>query len=290
MPWWHTKRELNRTSRDRRARVAALAMRAHSEICRVFSSGLAEWRQGLRREILRELAGPRRWPTCCQLLASWFSARLVSLFKVDQQLSLVAWSRPSAPPTMHFDPVDMLDAREMRLLQASLFPRKEHITDEGFLGWPAFEDAVGGSSENVGTIPVISSGRTVALLRIDGAMSLYGGHLSRKSTQGGLHHHRPTTTPFHLRPVLEEVSQLIALSLASKPLKGPDLGKGWSKWVQQVIKGSIEADEINQRLAELRAVAPTQTEAAAELGIHRNTFRRHLRSIAEALDADELLW
>ena len=290
MPWWHTPTELSRTSRDRRARVAALAMRAHSEICRVFSDGLAEWRQGLRREILRELAGPRRWPTCCQLLASWFSARLVSLFKVDGEISLFAWSRPSACPEMHFDPVDMLDASEMRLLQASLFPRRDRISDEGFLGWPNFEDAIGRHSENVGTIPIIAGGRTVALLRIDGAMSLFGGHISRRSVQGGLHHHRPTMTPFHLRPVLEEVSQLIALSLASNPLKGEGLAQGWSSWVQQVTKGLIEPEEIRARLTTLKEMAPNQTAAATELGIHRNTFRRHLQAIARALKEDEPLW
>ena len=142
--------------------------------------------KGVRDEVLRELSGPRRFDAFCRTLAAWCSARAVTLWDIEERsLRLVAWSRPEAPPELSLDTAERLDARELRLLQAPLYPARSDVSSEGFLGWSLLEDALGGASENVGSVPVVRDGRPVGLLRIDGAFSLFAGHIGRGSEQGG---------------------------------------------------------------------------------------------------------
>lgn len=286
---WATDREIHRTGADRKSRMAALAMRLHSDVSRLFSEGLALWRDGVRDEVLRELNGFRRWDALCQALAGWLSARAVTLFAVEGgDLNLLAWSLPRNHPLLSIDPAELLDSREMRLLQAPLYPRRSEVSNEGFLGWPRLDEAICGPMENVGTIPIIASGRPIGLLRVDGAMSLFAGHIRRKSMQGVLHQHRPVQTPAHVRPVLEEVTQLLALAMVGQPTN-TEVWADWSRWVDRVRRRLVDDAEVRDRLNQLRDAAPTRTLAAELVGVHRNTLRRQLTALSEALGED-LSW
>jgi len=284
---WATPDELLWTSRDRRSRMASLAMRIHADICGQLAEGLGQWREGLRAEILRELTGSRRWSAICQTLSSWLSARAVSVFRCHRgELSLLSWSLPRPSPELVFDlDEELQDSRELRLLQAPLYPRRQAISGEGFLGWPLLEDALARDMENVGTVPILASGQPVGLLRVDAAMSLFGGHTRRSSPQGGLHHHRPTVTPAHLRPVLEEIAPLLALAL-DRPGSSAAGWSGWSRWVDQARRGRIPAEEVIAKVHSLRAAAPSRSHAARLVGVHRNTLRRQLASLAEVIGED----
>jgi len=290
-PVWSGDEEVHRTSRDRRLRMASLSQRIHDDLCGQLAQGLALWREGLREEVLRELATQRSWASVCQILASWLSCRAVSVYRLDHgSLQLLAWSLPRRTPALRFDPAEaLLDSAELRLLQAPLFPHRHEVSPEGFLGWPALEEAMALAAENVGSVPIMASGQPVGLLRVDGAMSLFGGVLRRGSAQGGLHHHRPTATPSHLRPVLDEVARLLALSLRPGPSRASEWAD-WPSWVEMARRGYVPADEVVQRLERLRALARTRVEAARVVGVHRNTFRRQLAALADALELDELRW
>lgn len=285
---WSTDEELTRSSPDRRSRQAAVALRIHDDVVRAFEEGLAHWRAGVREEVLGELAGARRLDSVCRVVAEWCSARAVTLWDLEERtLTLVAWSRPTAPPRLSLDTAERLDARELRLLQAPSWPRRYEIGSEGFLGWSPLEDALGGASENVGTAPVVRGGRTVGLLRIEGAMSLFAGHIDRGSRQAGLHRHRPTATPTHVRPVVEEVVRLLAVS---RPEQAPVQTGSWARFVEDVATGRVGATEARARLVALHGRAPTRGEAADRVGMHRNTFRRQLLRLAETLGADAIPW
>ncbi len=288
---WAGPEERHRTSRDRRMRMAALAQRLHADLIALLDRGLGIWRDGLRTELLAELGGQQSWTSLCQTLAAWLSCRTVSLFRLDGgALRLTAWSLPRRIPDLRFEPDDaLLDSVEMRLLAAPLYPRRDRISAEGFLDWPALAEAVGAPSENVGTVPVVASGRVVGLLRVDGVMSLYGGLLPRSSSQGGLHHHRPMRTPAHARPVLEEVARLLAPVLGGRATPSSPWSD-WSGWVERARHGMVPSQDVLQRLDELRAEARTRAGAARVLGVHRNTFRRQLQVLAEVLEVDRIWW
>ena len=284
-PRWSGDEDRLRTSRDRVSRMSSLALRVHDDLGRLFAEGLGLWRDGLRTELYRELLGAGRWPTICQALASWLSARCVSLWRVEgSRLVLEASSQVGRTPRLEFDLEDgLLDARELRMLAAPLTPRRSAISEDGFLGWPELAELVG-EPENTGTWPIVTGGRTVGLLRVDGAMSLYGGVLSRQSAHGGLHHHRPAITPAHVRPVLEETAALLALGLGgSDPSADQDWGD-WSRWVQQVLRGVVPVEDALARLDELRDAARNRQDAARIVGVHRNTLRRQLRQLEAILD------
>ena len=290
-PVWSGDEEVHRTSHDRRLRMASLSQRIHDDLCGQLAQGLALWREGLREEVLRELATQRSWSSVCQTLASWLSSRAVSVFRLEQgTLRLLAWSLPRRVPTLRFDPAEaLLDSSELRLLQAPLFPHRHEVSPEGFLGWPAVEEELSIEAENVGSVPIVASGQPVGLLRVDGIMSLFGGLLRRGSLQGGLHHHRPTATPWHVRPVLDEVARLLALALRPGPARSSEWSD-WRSWVDLARRGHVPAEEVVQRLEQLRSVARTRVEAARVVGVHRNTFRRQLVALAEAFGLDELRW
>lgn len=271
------------TRRDRRERVALVSRRIHDDVVRAFSEGLALWSEGLRTELLRELGGAGEPNALCRILAAWTSARAVSLWSLrGSALALRGWSLPAAPPDLTTDPDDHLDSRELRLLAAPLYPRRADIGPEGFLGWPAFEAHLGGPAENVGTLPLLRDRRPVAVLRVDGAMSLLAGHVPRRGGQGALHHHRPVRLPHHLRAPLEEVALLLALA----PTGGPNRARSdWPRFVRDVCAGRVDADAAQARLEVLYAEAPTRGEAAARVGVHRNSFRRQLARLSEVLGA-----
>ena len=285
---WSTDTELGRTSSDRRARQAAVAVRIHQEVVRAFEEGLGRWREGVREEILIELGGARRLDSVARSIAAWCSARAVTLWDLQERtLVLRAWSRPGPAPRLSLDTADRLDARELRLLHAPSYPRAHEIGPDGFLGWSAVEEAVGSTPENVGAVPIVRGGRCVGLLRIDGAMSLFAGHIGRTSPQAGLHRHRPVATPAHVRPVIEEVVRLLAASGAEAP---PAPAAGWARFVDGVAAGTIGPAEAQARLAALHREGPTRGAAADLVGAHRNTFRRHLARLAAVLGDDAIPW
>lgn len=287
---WQSEPESRRTSRDRRGRLASLAVRVHGEVCRGLAEGLQLWQAGLRREVLRELSGARRWPVICDAVAARLSARVVSLWREEGGLlRLIAWSRPGPAPALAFDlDEELLAPRELQLLsQPTCLPR-DALTDEGFAGWPPFDDAADGPHANVGTFPIRAGDRTVGLLRVDGAMSLYGGLVRRGSAQSGLRHHRPRVLPHHLRDPCEELAALLAVGLGSAGVR-TDRGD-WGRFVQRVARGTLSEQEARAHLDGLFHRAPSRAEAAVAVGVHRNTFRRHLEQLRQALGADAVPW
>ncbi|HHO53106.1 MAG TPA: hypothetical protein ENK18_20085 [Deltaproteobacteria bacterium] len=287
-PRWSSPQECARSSSDRRARQAAVAMRIHEDVVRGFQEGLEQWREGVREEVLRELSGPRRLDGLCRSLAAWCSARAITLWTLQERtLRLEAWSRPEPPPPLALDTAERLDARELRLLSAPIYPRRHEISSDGFLGWPPLEDALGVTAENVGTVPVVQGGRAVGLLRIDGAMSMFAGHIPLRSPQAGLRRHRPTVTPAHVRPVIEEVVRLLAIA---GPRGVPADGGGWRRFLDRVTSGQVSRTDAARHLEQLHAQAPTRAAAARLLGLHRNTLRRHLDRLAEQLGPDIIPW
>lgn len=291
-PRWSSPRERARSSSDRLARQAAVAMRIHEDVVRGFREGLERWREGVREEVLRELSGPRRLDSLCRSLAAWCSARAITLWDLHERtLRLVAWSRPGPPAPLVLDTAERLDARELRLLSAPIYPRRHEISSDGFLGWPPLEDALGGAAENVGTAPVVRDGRTVGLLRIDGAMSMFAGHIAHRSPQAGLRRHRPIATPAHVRPVIEEIVRLLAVAQRrGGASEGASEGPGWRRLLDRVASGQVSAADAERYLSDLHARAPTRAAAARLLGLHRNTFRRHLERLADQLGADVIPW
>ncbi len=287
---WQAESEARRTSRDRRGRLASLAVRIHGEACRGLSEGLQLWRDGLRHEVLRELAGSRRWPVLCASLASRLSVRVVSLWLRDgPSLSLAAWSRSTPPPPLIFDvDEELLAPRELRLLDQPICLDRDALTDEGFAAWPPFEEAVDGPQPNVGTFPIRAGGHTLGVLRVDGGMSLYGGLVRRSSRQAGLRHHRPRCLPHHLREPCEEVAGLLALGLPG-PRESAERGQ-WSRFLQRVRRGSLPAEAAAAHLARLADQAPSRGAAAEAVGVHRNTFRRHLAELRALLGEEAVPW
>ncbi len=283
-PAWASAEDRARVGRDRKERVAALALRVHADLTRRYADGLAAWRAGLRGEVLRELDGPRRPSVLCRVLASWLSAREVTLWTVDgSRLVMAGWSRRDATPELGFDLSEPLDAREMRLLHAPLYPRRRQVGTDGFFGWAELEEWLGGPHDNVGAAPIVAGGRPAGLIRVDGAMSLMGGFLRRGGPQGGLHAHRPAVTPAHARPALEEVAQLVGLvSLGG----GAAEVESWGVFVQAAVRGDRDAEQILSRVAALRDAAGTRRRAAERLGVHRNTLTRHLAALAERVGRD----
>jgi len=61
---------------------------------------------------------------------------------------------------------------------------------------------------------------------------------------------------------------------------------GWSRWVDQARRGRIPAEEVIAKVHSLRAAAPSRSHAARLVGVHRNTLRRQLASLAEVIGED----
>jgi hypothetical protein len=272
----------HRTPRDRKRRLAAAARRAHADIVQSLTDGLRAWRDGVRDEVLRSL--PRNdWSATCRVLAERLSARCVSIFEVvDERLDLRGWSSAGSPPTEGFDlGFELHDPRESALLRTTLRPVASEVGVEGFLRWPPFEEALGGRAENVATMPIVRGSRTVGLLRVDGAMALFGAHLRRGTGQDALVRFRPPRTPDHVWRAMEDVVSLLALVLADPTTPGRELH--WPSFVEDATHGVLQKEEAVRVLVDLRAQHGSRGDAAEAVGVHRNTFRRHLARLEEAI-------
>jgi hypothetical protein len=195
----------------------------------------------------------------------------------------VGWSRRESPPELVFDLREPLDALEMRLLRAPLYPPRRQIGTDGFLGWAALDDLLGGPHDNVGTVPILARAGVSGLIRVDGGMSLMAGTLRRSGPQGALNTHRPAALPAHLRPVLEELAQLLGLV----PLGDAAVDvEGWAAFVRAAAAGFRTEAEILARVQALREAAGTRQRAAEHVGVHRNTLTRHLALLERRLGSD----
>jgi hypothetical protein len=277
-PAWATEDERRSVTADRKRWMATFALRLSSEVVGLLSAGLAQWRDGLRDEVVRELRGPPDLDAIAQRLAHWLSARSVSIFQAEgNALTLRGWSHAGVRPELAFDH-SRQPGQELRLLRAPLFPRRSALDADGFLGDPEVLAALGGTAENVGTVP-IGFDEPWGLLRVDGAMSLFGGHLGRRSRQRGLVHHRPTVTPHHVRAALDDVARLMALALGTRARDGR--GQSWHELLVRARAGLASREEAEAVVRGLRAAARSRGAAAALVGLHRNTFARQLDDIEE---------
>jgi hypothetical protein len=273
-PAWATEEERRTVSPDRKRWMATFALRVSNEVVTLLSEGLAHWRDGLRDELLRE--GTADLDAIAARLAHWLSARSVTLFRLEgNALVLRGWSHAGARPELAFD-VARQPGQELRLLRAPLFPRRSMVDVDGFLGDPDVIRALGGVSENIGTVPIGEA--PWGVLRVDGAMSLFGGHLGRRSRQRGLVHHRPTVTPHHVRGALDEVARVLALSLEGR--EAPQLAS-WHSLLARSRAGLATREEAEGVVHALRRTARSRGAAAELVGLHRNTFRRQLDELTE---------
>lgn len=293
-PQWATEEERSRVTLDRKSRLATASQRLYSDACHLLTEGLARWRSGLRDEVLRHLAGPQTdLDELCQAMAVWTSARHITLFeRTGEGLRLAGWSGPGPRPELLYDiDAEPLSARELRLLHAPLYPRRGTITSEGFLRWEQLLAHFGAEPENTGTVPLVAGNTPLGVLRIDGAMSLFGGHIPRRSPQKALCHHRPTVTPHHLRGALEDVARVVSLALGTNAGDGPaELEVRWSQLIARVRQGLCDESEVTTMIVELRRHARTRAAAADLVGVHRNTFRRQLAVLAEIAGEEAVVW
>ncbi len=278
---WMTEDEQARTTRDRRRSIASAARRVHDELARHFDEGLRGWLDALLEDVRRCLVRRPDWDEVCRSLAVGLSARAVSLYAVrGRRLVVVGWSPSRARPAESFDLDNELDdPREQRLLSSPLTPPAAEVSEEGFLRWPPHEAALGGRSESVCTWPILVGSKPAAVLRVDGAMSAFGAHLRRGAGQDVLFRYRPPRTPLNVRHALEIVVDLLALVVARQSSSADE---DWSTWVERVCSGEIGVADARARLAALRSEAGTRGAAADQMGVHRNTFRRHLARLEEA--------
>jgi hypothetical protein len=282
-PAWATEAERRSVTADRKRWMATFALRLSSEVVGLLAEGLARWRDGLRDEVLRELAGPADLDSIAQRLAHWLSARSVTLFQVEgNALALRGWSHTGPRPELTFD-LSRQPGQELRLLRAPLFPRRSALDVDGFLGDPEVLRALGSASENVGTVPIGEGPEPWGVLRVDGAMSLFGGHLGRRSRQRGLVHHRPTVTPQHVRAALDDVARVLALAFGVPSREAPGRHDSWHELLARTRAGLATRDEAEGVVRALRSAARSRGAAAALVGLHRNTFRRQLDELADRL-------
>jgi hypothetical protein len=276
-PAWSTEEERRAVSADRKRWMATFALRVSSEVVTLLSEGLAHWRDGLRDEMMRELARSADLDAIAQRLAHWLSARSVALFRLEgNALALSGWSHAGPRPDLSFD-LSRQPGQELRLLRAPLYPRRSTLDADGFLGDPDMLRALGGVSENVGTVPIGEA--PWGVLRVDGAMSLFGGHLGRRSRQRGLVHHRPTVTPQHVRGALDDVARVLALALEGRAHDARHAS--WHELLTRTRAGLATREEAEAAVRALRSAARSRGAAAALVGLHRNTFRRQLDELAE---------
>ena len=276
-PAWATEEERRTVGADRKRWMATFALRVSSEVVTLLSEGLAHWRDGLRDELLRELAGAADLDAIAARLVHWLSARAVTLFRLEgNALVLRGWSHARARPDLSFD-LTRQPGQELRLLRAPLFPRRSALDADGFLGDPEVLEALGGMSENVGTVPI--GEEPWGVLRVDGVMSLFGGHLGRRSRQRGLVHHRPTVTPQHVRGALDDVARVLALALEGRAT--PAQHASWHSLLTRSRAGLATREEAEAVVRALRNAARSRGAAAALVGLHRNTFRRQLDELTE---------
>jgi hypothetical protein len=273
-PAWATEEERRTVSADRKRWMATFALRVSSEVVTLLGEGLAHWRDGLRDELLRDRSADL--DAIAVRLAHWLSARSVTLFRREgNALVLRGWSHAGPRPDLAFD-LSRQPGQELRLLRAPLFPRRSMVDVDGFLGDPDVIRALGDVSENIGTVPIGEA--PWGVLRIDGAMSLFGGHIGRRSRQRGLAHHRPTVTPNHVRGALDEVARVLALALEGR--EAPQLGS-WHSLLARSRAGVATREEAESVVRALRSAARSRGAAAELVGLHRNTFRRQLDELTE---------
>lgn len=269
-------------SPDADLRIAALARSVGDEVERALLEGMDHWQDDLREALLTAV---ERGPAAvCETLQAGISAARVSLWRCDgPALHCVgAAGHRSTPPPFALDQ-ELLDPRESGLLHHALFPERAAVSEEGFLGWAPL--AAGRAVDNVGTVPLSRAGRPWGLIRMDGVRALFASHV-RTPGVGRL---CPPRVPLHARDALGSLARWLAplVSTPDQPLPDP---LNWTVFRAAVTAGRLDRDAVAQVLRQLAQQAPTRSEAAVLLGIHRNTLARHLDGLAQAFGADVLPW
>jgi hypothetical protein len=123
---------------------------------------------------------------------------------------------------------------------------------------------------------------------VDGVRSLFANHLPERARQGELRGRQPPIVPLHVRRVLPEIADLIALSQLL-PAPRPRASE-WGQWVADVHAGKVTREEAIARLEELHAQARSIQRAAQKKGVHRNTMTATLDKLRKKLGDSAVPW
>lgn len=282
---------------DEQGRLSALVERIHDRVMASLDSGLSRWRDTMRASVLAELerrAGP---DGVARALAAGLGAGAVTIWKRDgDTLRLVGAAGRAAdtdlPPFSL--PDELLDPREHGLLRTPLFRSAREISEDGFLHWRPMVAALGAVPQNVGTVPLRSGDGSLGLVRVDDVRPVFAGLVSGVDAPG-LRRWLPDRVPAHTREMLDQVVRWLGLaapwsSVGRTPEDSLEPPGDWRKFVNGAISGRLSSELVAQRLAALARLAPGRGEAAELVGVHRNTFRRHLQAIERHYGADVNPW
>ena len=279
---------------DEQGRLSALVERIHDRVMASLAGGLARWRDTLQASVLAELERHSGPDGIARALAAGLGAGAVTIWRRDGDALVCVGSAGRAdgiglPPFSI--PDELLDPREHGLLRTPLFRSARELSADGFLHWAPMVAALDGAPQNVGTVPLRSGDGAMGLVRVDDVRPVFAGLVSGTDAPG-LRLWLPDRVPAHAREVLEQVVRWLSLAAPwhhpttasqSEPLD-------WRTFLSAAVGGHLPTDDVRAYLRALALAAPTRGAAAERAGVHRNTFRRHLDSIARAHGADVIPW
>ena len=273
---------------DEQGRLSALVERVHDRVMAALAGGLARWSDTLRASVLVELERQSGPDGVARALSAGLGARAVTIWRRDGDTLTCVGSAGSAegadlPPFSISD--ELLDPREHGLLRTSLFRSSRELSDDGFLHWGPMVAALGDRPRNVGTVPLRSESGAIGLVRVDDVLPVFAGLVSGADAPG-LRRWLPDRVPAHARDMLDQVVRWLGLAAPWDTHRTPsgtsaDPPLEWRGFVSAATAGHLTADAVRSRLRTLALSAPTRGAAAEAVGVHRNTFRRHLQAIAE---------
>ena len=282
---------------DEQGRLSALVERIHDRVMASLDGGLSRWRDTMRASVLAELerrAGP---DGVARALAAGLGAGAVTIWRRDgDTLRCVgAAGRAADADIQPFSiPDELLDPREHGLLRTPLFRSARELSEDGFLLWGPMVAALGDVPCNVGTVPLGDGDGSRGLVRVDDVRPVFAGLISGVDAPG-LRRWLPDRVPAHTREMLDQVVRWLGLAAPwtagfARTNGAVDAPSDWKRFVASATSGHLAAEAVEHRLVALARMAPGRGAAAALVGVHRNTFRRHLQAIAERFGPEVVPW
>ena len=294
---WSETAEVPALGPDEQGRLSALVERIHDRVMASLAGGLARWRDTMRASVLVELERQSGADGVARALAAGLGAGAVTIWRRegDTLTCLGAAGRVDGADLPPFSiPDELLDPREHGLLRTPLFRSSRELSEDGFLHWGPMVAALSGRPRNVGTVPLRSGEGAIGLVRVDDVRPVFAGLVSGADAPG-LRQWLPDRVPAHAREMLEQVVRWLSLAApwdgrARRTDTSGTAPLAWRSFVSAASAGHLDAEAVQAHLRELALTAPTRGAAAEAVGVHRNTFRRHLQAIAEVHGPAVLPW